>query len=843
MTSDSLTVWQAALLHDVGRLRQRAGEDGDHAELGAQWLAAFPELFPPDLESTQAVKAVIRQHHLAPSTRADRIIQAADWLASAEHRQPVEVVDGEHSSPLLIPPTARVSFLNVPPKPPGLPIGALSLTEQALFPTTATPPAAPERRVSYDKLLRGLEADLERCGTLSGRSGIVTLQAVLRKHTSLIPHTVPGETDEPYYTERDVSLFDHLKVTCAIAACLNAESEGSACFNDATLEALAADDSEKRELPIAYLLRGEVSGIQNFIYRITRAESDKGGTARRLRGRSFYVALIVDVIADWLIRKLGLPPANILFCGGGRFDLLLPFTAYHCQQVQEAEAELSRWLLKKFYGELSVQLAGDVAVHARHFQNFSEVHQTANERINEMKRRRFDTLLNEKFFLGWTGEDEPSGESEARPIRHICRQCHITPLEDANQTGCKECDLQSEIGRRLPKKRAQFLAFVYGKEQVAASDETVPISFEEPFNVTALLPNSIQAQELLRENPDREITLSRLNKPERFIFDWGNSAVAYDFRFLGNSAPVALRAIKSYRAEVPDLKPHHVLDFTHIANELNVGANLLGVLKMDVDHLGMLFGQGLEPLTLTRVSALSQSLDLFFSGWLNNICERVSRDWMVKDKKLRGLTDNLFYIVYSGGDDLLIIGPWAPTFELAQKIRQDFGKYCGNNPNVTLSGGAVLVKPHFPVHRFAPLADEELKQSKKIDPQIHVTRRFQKDRFTVFNQTVPWTARDEEIGFDELIEFADWLSQRVEDGSIPKSLVYLLLRLYDSHVKEDNSWQKAVWIPKFTYAAARRVPLKVGDEELGNKLIYDAQRMIEHIRLPISYVSLKTRKE
>ena len=750
-------------------------------------------------------------------------------LGSRKKLQPVD-----EPSAVLIPPAARVTFLSAPPKPPGFTVNSLSLDPRTFHPSAQVSGG----KGDYEKLMRALRSDLERCGLAFTRQGILTLLAVLRKHTSRVPHTFPGEADEPYHTRRDVSLYDHLKVSCAIAACLNAEEGGVGCFDEATLDAIAAEDSEVAKLPVAYLLRGEISGIQDFIYRITQADSETGGTARRLRGRSLYVSLIVDVIADWLIRKLKLPTANILFCGGGRFDLLLPVSRFHRGQAREAEADLNRWLLENFYGELSIQMVSDVPIRAEDFKDFSNVYQAADERVREMKHRRFDSLIErERFFLGWTDEAEQSREIEVKPIYQVCRLCRVTPLSE-EKDACSECEQQREIGRRLPRLNEGFLVFTYGAGEIKGQREK-SFSFGEPFNLVVDLTDREQAREMMRKSPRREMTFFKLNDIANFVLHEAGSNTGFDFKFLANIAPVARKAIPSNRSDQNALKEGDVFDFTHIANELNVGAKLLGVLKMDVDHLGAIFGQGLTPNTLPRVSALSQSLDLFFSGWINDICKRVSQKWLEENPAYRELTDNLFYIVYSGGDDLIIIGPWERTLMLAHEIRKEFDKYCGGNPNVTLSGGALLVKPHFPIHRFAKLVEHQIKLSKEIDWKSPVLQRFQKDRFTAFNQTVTWAEREGVEGFEELMEFACWLAKQVESGKIPKSLLYLLLRLYDSHVKEDNSWRKAVWIPKFAYAVARRV----SDEKAASKLFEDAQRMISTIRIPISYVSLRTRKE
>ena len=84
----------------------------------------------------------------------------------------------------------------------------------------------------------------------------------------------------------------------------------------------------------------------------------------------------------------------------------------------------------------------------------------------------------------------------------------------------------------------------------------------------------------------------------------------------------------------------------------------LGILRMDVDNLGSIFQSGLskEKSSLARYASLSRSFDYFFSGYINNI---VMQEENV-DKS---------FIVYSGGDDLFIVGEWNTTIRIAKTIR------------------------------------------------------------------------------------------------------------------------------------------------------------------------------
>src|SRR5262249_44517413 len=80
----------------------------------------------------------------------------------------------------------------------------------------------------------------------------------------------------------DVSLYDHLRVTSAIAACLYQFHARRAALTD---KEVARQDQTR-----CLLLVGDISGIQDYIFGISTIGA--GGVAKRLRARSFYVQLL-----------------------------------------------------------------------------------------------------------------------------------------------------------------------------------------------------------------------------------------------------------------------------------------------------------------------------------------------------------------------------------------------------------------------------------------------------------------------------------------------------------------------------------------------------------------------
>ncbi|MBS1744804.1 MAG: hypothetical protein JST21_01400 [Bacteroidetes bacterium] len=123
------------------------------------------------------------------------------------------------------------------------------------------------------------------------------------------------------------------------------------------------------------------------------------------------------------------------------------------------------------------------------------------------------------------------------------------------------------------------------------------------------------------------------------------------------------------------------------------GPNLtrLGVLRMDVDNLGAIFRRGLHPSkrSFSRYSTLSRSLDWFFKGYLNTI-------WTSNDEYKK-----FSQIIYSGGDDLFIVGKWDILIKMAYDIQSAFKSWVCENGELTISGGMSIVGPRFPILKSA----------------------------------------------------------------------------------------------------------------------------------------------
>src|SRR3989337_48949 len=92
------------------------------------------------------------------------------------------------------------------------------------------------------------------------------------------------------------------------------------------------------------------------VYKITNVQGVKG-VSKRLRGRSLYLALMQEVMAFYFLNRLSLSIPHLLFCGGGRFEMLLPNTVSIKRELHNVNLEINEWLLKEYGGELGLVTA------------------------------------------------------------------------------------------------------------------------------------------------------------------------------------------------------------------------------------------------------------------------------------------------------------------------------------------------------------------------------------------------------------------------------------------------------------------------------------------------------
>lgn len=784
----------AGLLHDVGKFAQRKQEESrlKHTQAGEALLAdrvgLLAHLVPPGWQDD--IGDVVKYHH-GSDTHKDIVkqVQLADWIAASE-RQTAPQDQGQAAATPLIPIMAEVTLQPADPPAGGKPGGGWGYSlrigaEGIPFPRLNAQVSSKEYQALWEQHFEPLVRAFP--GPLNTYSRMAGWLDVLADTLSAVPSATPWEKEEDERTTPDVPLYHHLHLTAALAVCLQGvlPDDCKVLYQAGQQRQLAGTT-----IPVARLVKLDFSGIQDFIYCITSPKDEQAfrKTAKRLRGRSLHIALLNRAIGDWVLQDLGLPPTQLMYAGGGVVELLLPPDGKTETHFQATMQTLQEALWNEFGGALGVVYA-DVLLKPGDFANMQAARETLEDRLAHRKTHK------------WEGQGQLFA---VKPVFHVCAVCGLTVMEEENQI-CLQCQIHERIGDALPRARALV---------------SVPTALSSLPGAVAPLPRPLQGTlALVGETQIREALQATHTACLRGLNDftalpsgaaWGNGSAPGRWS-IANAAPQ---------------QEGELYDFEEIA-ALSRGTPYLGVLKADADRMGLIFSRGLHPNTFSRAMVLSQAIGRFFGEYLNALAQEVTVQWSATltpegQAKLKGL-DNVFYVLYAGGDDLFVIGPWDALIEFAFALRRQYRAYTCENDLFGLSAGLVLVKPHFPIQQFSRLADEA----------EHEAKSKGRDALTLFGQTRSWT------DMEMLVTLGKNWAQAVtrKEKPMPRGLLHDLGRLSGAQ------GQGYAFNPQVYYTLSRRLS-GWGREEvmaLGQQVL---QNLVDaKIKIPVTYASLITRKE
>ena len=633
----------AALLHDIGKFRMRGTDrNKPHQEHSYEFVTEdFADFFAL---CGDTFKNAIRHHHHAPTqleSLIEKLVILADRLSATESKD-------EETEPSAL--VSILSSIEGADKKHHYNPTALSFNQDTIIPTES-PDVNQE---VYAKLWKDFTDAFHKATAVEEHYTPAfdqTVVALLHKYTS----RMPSEQSEDNL-ESDISLYDHLRTTAAIAACIGRELTADTDVD------LLLDNSKKSDRKICTLIKGDISGIQNFLYHIL---SD--GASNQLRGRSFYLQLLTEAIAHWVLRKLELPITNLLLASGGHFYILAPYT-----EVKEKFDTLYQKISEKLWtlhdGELYCVL-DYVSVTADNFEakNFSNMWSNVSKKIHQRKQKKWSEMSNQNMF-----------ENLFEP--HKNKEDHWRFDEFGQKLRNPEYLIMYDVAESpIPEKPDWHDAIkAFGMEVHICADMS-----EKP---TA--PDQAESAIIYRLG-DTDF-LCDIEK-----YQWEGLPVSYDFRL--------------FRPLVASKSDGTIADYSNIA-DASEGVKWLGALRMDVDDLGTVFTDKLENATISRLATLSEALRLFFEGYVPQLCKEYNEN---RDKQILEL-------IYAGGDDLFLVGGWSALPEIAQKIRSEYHKFVTGN-HITLSGGIAIEHQKFPLYLFADISGSAEKAAKNRDGKDAIT--------------------------------------------------------------------------------------------------------------------------
>lgn len=647
-----------------------------------------------------------------------------------------------------------------------------------------------------------------------------TLLTLFEKYLSHVPAAT--NTIHP-----DISLYDHLKITGAIAETLQIYNESCQSWQEGDnpdrteldrLKNIETHEQALEQLPAYWrLVCCDFSGIQKFIYGIISK-----GAAKALRGRSLYVQLLCDVVSDYLLRQLDLYPASKIYSSGGKFYLLIAATQE--QAVQELIDTVNDWLFENFYGEIHLA-CGITHVTAWHFQegNMGQCWHEVNKRLYENKEQKYkNAIANGNFFEVKEVSDSSicnvTGMEINNPITY--RDKNDDNEDEEYKISQIAYDLM-ELGRNI--KKADYFLWDWHNQYKGRC--VCKLSFKT-WGPNLYLVQDHHIQALSQADDLTGCILETLN----------------NFELPAVPCPVGIRVRQIGRWD--EEKTSCDWTFDDFASK-STGIERLGVLRMDVDNLGEIFTRGLRSLnkdaterplgSLSRMTALSRQLNYFFSGYLNKLLEAHQRT----------------QIIYSGGDDLFIIGSWDELIPAAHTIKEAFATFTCYNRSFSISGGLATIRGKYPINKGAVLAGEMEEQAK------HFKRPgTSKNAFAVFNTAVGWES------WDQLQDIKSKLEEFYEETH-SNALLYRLRELLSAidafkqvHDKKPQSsqdlesaiyWQKYRWRLIYNLARVKQRYQKHHPEQvstieaLQEQLFDESQGILNWLTIPVCWQAYEQR--
>lgn len=680
-----------ALLHDIGKFYQRTevksdlneqelettpmAKAGYHTHLHSGYTSRF---FKEYLNHFDALEKISSEHHLPDDDVLYKIVRYADQTASAIDRQ-----DEDHD---YVESNKRGQFIT---KRMTSIMGDVDFGKKRnlqTFPLTRQMDmenpvkdyqecSVQEAAQEYKDLFKKFISEVKDNPRLKGKKVSATVYHEMYYLLNDYLVTVPASTykvDHP-----TVSLFDHLKLTSAIASCL---------FFQEAFENYETYDRLKDDHKSFYLLELDVSGIQSFIYKVAEGADTKPGLVKALRGRSAYVGLITNAISYAFLDLFGLTEANILFNTGGGSVILLPYTTETQALVEEKATALQRDMYQIFHNDLTF-VYGLLDVNRDELEKYkSESAIELRSRLGRNKMRKYSQLINQDFFF---------------------------KKAQGNQT-CQMCGNIIFAGKQCPicKSVEQLSLTLTGNDQ---------------YGIYYDFHHSDVKNEIGKAIDLGFVTIKFIKKRESLA---GLDAYYVDGVNGFHSGNMKLSANLVPRDEYGIMNFEKIASWTGIKNSERFGDPKLAILKMDVDNLGGIFAFGLKSKgkpelmrSISKYVTLSRLMNYFFSEKLMRICKETSYE-------VTGEHKNVFYINYAGGDDLVIIGPVYGILYLAKNIDQEFSAYTGNE-NITISGGINIQGPKEPIRFGVQMAEDYLDQAKHADP----TR---KHAITLMNVRIPF---------------------------------------------------------------------------------------------------------
>lgn len=778
---------KGALLHDIGKVCYRTGKRINHSKLGGDFLEQY---LKPN-EETERLLNCVRYHHkdYLQKAKLDKndlayIVYEADNIASGMDRRENEGEEKGFDPKLNLDSIFSVFYsdkeIQVANK---YPLIYKDINKAFNYPRKDISLAT---NSNYEALLNKI------------KSHFITKDINQISINQLLQIIEEGFSYVPSSTNRaevcDISLYVHSKITSAVASCMKLyfdeqqiQDYKKYCFNSGS--------KIFRNEKIYLLISGDISGIQDFIYTIPSK-----GALKTLRGRSLYIDLLLEEFIDEYLEQIGLSRANVLYSGGGHFYILAPNIEDTKKAIDKLQAKMNRWLMENI--GINLYLAIGMAECS------------ANNLMKSEAQGNLFAIVNKKL-----KDDKTIRYSKDEDFLE-----HIFNVEKEKDTAKKECNICHNLVDKLWKYNSdeeiacEFCLNLYKLGQDILTQDLVFVISEEKIDGGIKIFGK-----------DKDLYMYAVNIEDIDMFKGKILRIYSKNNLLENDLAIRLY-LADYSAKNENDEVMTFDDLAKSSCKIDKGIKRLGVLRLDIDDLGIAFSSGfvsdkdkiednLRYATLSRYADLSKDISMFFKVAINKICAGDLTgcvDFEEKAFNIFGIAKapkRKVNIIYAGGDDLFLVGAWDEVLEVAIDINRAFKQF--TNGKLTLSAGMAMFSPTYPISKMAEIAGLLVQMSKS---------KKDKNSIALFGMETNLKANGQ-LECKHIYTWADFemkvckekmnylLARLSFDGdkfnklSVGKSLIYRLMDLIQL-ADEDK-----LNIARFAYVLARMQPKQDKDEQ------------------------------
>lgn len=496
----------------------------------------------------------------------------------------------------------------------------------------------------------------------------------------------------------------------------------------------------------SYLVKGNISGIQEFIFNVTSK-----GAAKTLKAKSFRIEMLGWMAEE--VVKTYFQNAISIFNGGGNFYLEVDHINWDIEKFNKAKNQL----MGAFpYNNLMICL-GFVACDDS--KSFGEWISEVNKMTGRVK------------LAGHRG-NENDGEQLFEPFNFI---------EKPNQEDYKS--FTSELAR---SKSWNLVADTSNEKSVNSFlDFSIKLSQDKPTDPkTKIYPHIPVWGDELKLSACKDLFDEKAVEDSSYERPRLGEIVGFEHFAYFAKRRTGLNKIGILKLDVDNLssvfsKLKNKSENQFLSKQLTIFFN---------ERLEQLLDSEYSYLSQIKVDGVPKEREDTFIDKSGKIAKFNVFETQMKTEKFR---ENL-YVVFSGGDDSFIIGAWDAIIEFSLAFQKAFAQFEKNEIRdrldyligpITISCGIVLVDPQHPVVKFADIVETELHKAKTQflgSEQNDASGKPMKDRIAFMGYVFNWA------DFHNIIEIKDQFMKIILKYGESKAVLQRIIQGFDD--TENQYW-------------------------------------------------------